>query len=96
MERNVVANSQYSRREAIKLNAVSADITDVLEENICKTLSLTASNIIPNDLYACHRMERSDRVIVRFKCRKRKNYVVYKRKNLGNKFQELTNLKTFC
>ena len=38
-------------------------------------------------------MKRSDRVIVKFKCRQQKNSVMYKRKNLGNKSQELCNLK---
>ena len=71
-----------------------ADVTeDVLEENICKPLSLTGVNVVPNDLHACHRMKRSGRVIVKFKCRKQKNYVMCKRKNLGNKSQELSNLK---
>ena len=94
LERNAVTNSQYSRRETIELNPVPADITeDVLEENICKALSLTGVNVVPNDLHACHRMKRTDRVIVKFKCRKQKNSVMYKRKNLGNKSQELSNLK---
>ena len=94
LERNAVTNSQYSRRETIELNPVPADITeDVLEENICKALSLTGVNVVPNDLHTCHRMKRTDRVIVKFKCRKQKNSVMYKRKNLGNKSQELSNLK---
>ena len=94
LERNAVTNSQYSRRETIELNPVPADITeDVLEENICKALSLTGVNVVPNDLHTCHRMKRTDRVIVKFKCRKQKNSVMYKRKNLGNKSQELNNLK---
>ena len=38
-------------------------------------------------------MKRTDSVIVKFKCRKQKNSVMYKRKNLGNKSQELNNLK---
>ena len=38
-------------------------------------------------------MKRSDRVIVKFKCRKQKNSVMYKHKNLGNKSRELCNLK---
>ena len=89
-----MTNSQYSRRETIQLNPVPANITeDVLEENICKALPLTGVNVVPNDLHACHRMKRTDRVIVKFKCRKQKNYVMYKRKNLGNKSQELNNLK---
>ena len=58
LERNTVASSQYSRREAIELNPVPADITeDALEENVCKALSLTGVNVVPNDLHACHRMK---------------------------------------
>ena len=50
-----VANSQYSRRETIELNPVHADITkDALDENVCKALSLTGVNVVPNDLHACH------------------------------------------
>ena len=53
--RNAVASSQYSRRETIELNPVAADITeDALEENVCKALSLTGVNVVPNDLPACH------------------------------------------
>ena len=71
MERNAVTNSQYSRRETIELNPVPAEIhEDVLEDSICKALSLTEVNVVPEDLQACHPMKRSDRVIVKFKCRK--------------------------
>ena len=94
LERNAVTNSQYSRRETIELNPVPAEIhEDVLEDSICKALSLTGVNVVPEDLQACHRMKRSDRVIVKFKCRKQKQSLMYKRKNLGTKSQELTNLK---
>ena len=89
-----MANSQYSRRRAIELNPVLADITeDVLEENVWKILSLTGANVVPNDLHACHRMKRSDSVIVKFKCLKQKNSVMYKRKNRANKSLKLSNLK---
>ena len=92
LERNAVANSQYSRIETIE--PVPADITeDVLEENTGKALSFTGVNVVPNDLHACNRMKRADRVIVKFKYRKQKNSVTYKRKNLGNKSQELNNVK---
>ena len=71
LERKAVTSSQYSRRETIELNPVSAEIhEDVLEESICKGLSLTGVNAVPKDLHACHRMERSDKVIIKFKCRK--------------------------
>ena len=94
LERNAVTNSQYSRKEKIELNHVPTDITEnVLEENICKAFPLTGVNVIPNDLAACHRIKRSDKVTVKFKYCKQKNSIMYKRKNLGNKSQELTNLK---
>ena len=94
LEHNTVTSSQYSRQETIELNPVPAEIhEDVLEDSICKELSLTGVNIVPDDLQACHRMKRSDRVKVKFKCRKQKQSLIYKRKNLGTKSQELTNLK---
>ena len=86
LERNAVANSQYSRREIIELSLVSAGIhDDVLEASVCKALSLTGANIVPEDMHACHRMKRSGRVMIRFKCRKEKQSVMYKRKNLHEK-----------
>ena len=94
LERNAVINSQYSRRETIKLNPVPAEIhEDVLEESVCKALSLIGVNAVPKDLHACYRMKRSDRGIVKFKCCKQKQSLMYKRKNLSTKSQELTNLK---
>ena len=94
MEHNPVTNSQYSRRETIELNPVPAEIhEDVLEDSICKALSLTGVNVVPEDLQACHQTKKSDRVIVKFKCCKQKQSLIYKRKNLGTKSQELTNLR---
>ena len=93
MERNDVTNSQYSKRETIELNPVSAKVReDVSQESTCKALSLTGINVLLEDLHACHRMKRSDRVIVKFKCCKQKQSLMYKRKNLGTKSHELTNL----
>ena len=61
LEGNTVTNSHYSRRETNKLNPVSAEIhEDVLEESICRTLSLKEVNNVPENLHACHRMKRSD------------------------------------
>ena len=94
LERNAVTNSQYSRRETIEVNPVPAEIQDdVLEASVCKVLSLTGVTIAPEDLHPCHRMKTSDRVIIKFKCQKQKQSVMYKRKNLGTKSQELSNLK---
>ena len=77
LERNAVTNSHYSRRETIELNLVPAEIhEDVLEDSICKSLSLTGVNVVPEDLQAFHRMKRSDRLIVKFKCRKQKQSLI--------------------
>ena len=55
LELNAVTNSPYSRRETIELNPVPAEIQeDVLEDSICKALSLTGINVVPEDLQACH------------------------------------------
>ena len=86
LEHNTVTNSQCSRRETIELNPVPAEIhEDVLEKSICKVLSLTGVNVVPEDLHACHRMKRSNRVTLKFKCRKQKQSLIYKRKNLATK-----------
>ena len=91
---NAVTNSQWKRRETIELNPVPAEIhEDVWEESICKALSLTGVNVVSENLQDCHRMKRLDRAIVKFKCHKQKNLLIYKRKNLGTKSQKLTNLK---
>ena len=51
LECNAVTNSQYSSQETTELNPVPADIhEDVLEDSICKALSLTGVNIVPGDL----------------------------------------------
>ena len=54
LEHNAVTNSQYSRQETIELNPVPAEIHDVLEDGICKALSLTGVNLVPEDLEVCH------------------------------------------
>ena len=58
LECNAVTNSHYSRRETIELNPVAAEIHEgVLEESICKALSLTRVNIVPEDLQDFHHMK---------------------------------------
>ena len=66
---------------------------NVLEDSICKVLPLTGARIVPADLHAYHCMKRSYRVKVKFKCCKQKQSLMYKRKHLDTKSQELTNLK---
>ena len=53
--KNAVSNSQYHRRETLVLNPVPQGIDDnVLEDEICKALTLTGLEVVPKDLHACH------------------------------------------
>ena len=71
LEKNAVSNAQYRRRKALELNLVPQDIHgNVLEDTICKALSLIGQDVVPKDLHACYRMSNRDRVIVKFKDRK--------------------------
>ena len=55
LERNAVTNYQYSRRETIELNPVPAETHEnVLEDSICKALSLRGVNVVSEDLQAGH------------------------------------------
>ena len=51
LECNAVTNSQCSSQETTELNPVPAEIhEDVLEDSICRALSLTGVNTVPEDL----------------------------------------------
>ena len=52
LERNVVNNAQYLRRESLEVNPVPCDIGDsVLEETVCRAISLTRHEVTPDDLH---------------------------------------------
>ena len=73
---------------------MSSDIAeDVLEQYVCQALSLTGISVERDDLQACHRMRKKDRVIIKFKCRKQKDRVISNRKTLQNKSLNLTRLR---
>ena len=94
LERNNLNNAQYTRKEILEINPVPSDIADdVLEQSVCQALSLTGISVEPDDLQACHRMRKKDRVIIKFKCRKQKHRVLLNRKTLQNKSLDLTQLK---
>ena len=94
LERNNLNNAQYTRRKTLEINPVPSDIADdVLEQSVCQALSLTGISVEPNDLQACHRMRKKDRVIIKFKCRNQKHLVLLNRKTLQNKILDLRLLK---
>ena len=59
LERNAVTNSQYYRREIIEINPVPESLGDeLLEENVCKALSLTGVNVTPEQLHSSHHLKK--------------------------------------
>ena len=93
LQRNAVSNAQYHRRKSLETNTVPTSISDdVLENSVCRALSLTGHEVKPDDLQACHRLKKKDTVIVKFKCSKQKRSILINRKNLRNKSDVLTQL----
>ena len=60
LERNAVSNAQYHCRESLlEINPVPASVgDDVLENSICRALSLTSHEVKPDDLQACHPLKK--------------------------------------
>ena len=51
LERNVVSNAQYHRRETLEITPVPSSIgDDVLENSVCRALSPTGHKVKPDDL----------------------------------------------
>ena len=93
MKNNAVTNFQCHTREAIEINPVLESLVDkILEENICKALSLTGVNVIPEQLHSCNCLKKQNCVIVKFKCNKQRQNVLFNQKNLKEKSSHLTQL----
>ena len=61
LERNAVSNAQYHRRESLQINPVPASISDhVLENSVCRALSLTGHEVKSDDLQPCHRLKKKE------------------------------------
>ena len=69
-----------------EVNPVPLSINNAdLEEKVSESLCLTGSKGKPDDLDTYHRMKKNDQVIIKFKNRKQKNGVIFKRKELTTK-----------
>ena len=78
----------------LEINPVHHSINNVdLEEKVCVVLFLTGTKVDPNDLDDCHRMKKKDKVIIKFKSRKQRNDVIFKRKELKSKGDDLLALQ---
>ena len=90
LERNALNTAQYVRRETIEINPVVQSIPFAdLENKVCQALSLTGTTVTPDNLQACHRMRNKEKVIVKFKDRKQRNKVIFSRKELKSKGEQL-------
>ena len=59
-ERNAVSNAQYHHHEPLEINPVPVSIGDnVLENRVCRALSLTSHQVKPDDLQACHSLKKT-------------------------------------
>ena len=94
LEHNALNNAQYVHRETIGINPIpqSILITD-LENKVCQALSLTGTTVTLDNLQACHHMKNKEKVIVEFKDRKQRNKVIFSRKELKSKGQQLRDLQ---
>ena len=55
LKRNAVSNAQYHLRKSLEINPVPASTRDdILENRVCRALSLTGHELKPDDLQAWH------------------------------------------
>ena len=59
-----MTDSQYHGRETLEINPVPESLgNEILEENVCKALSLAGVNVTPEQLLSCRRLKKRNRVI---------------------------------
>ena len=74
----------------LETNPVPHSINNVdREENVCESLCLTSTKVKSENLDACHRMKKKDKVIIKFKKWKQRNDVIFKQKELKSKGEDL-------
>ena len=94
LERSTVNNAQYHGRESLEVNLITRDIGDnVLEETLCRAISLTGHEVTPDDLHECYRLKNKYRVISKLRDRKLKHSIRTNRNVLQSKSLELYKLK---
>ena len=78
----------------MEINPIPQSIPSTdLENKVCQAVSLTGTTVTPDDLQACHCMKNKEKVIVKFKDRKQRNKVIFSRKELKSKGEQLRDLQ---
>ena len=61
LEQNAVNSVQYHRRQSLEVNPVLREFgNNILEETVCRAISLTGHEVTPDDLHTCHRLKHKD------------------------------------
>ena len=90
IERDLLNASQYLRNRQIEVHNVPEDVDNTaLPEKVCEAISLTGSVVTPNHLDKCHRLSNNSSVILEFNTRKDRDNILFNRKSLKNKQEEL-------
>ena len=67
----------------LEVNPVPQSISnDELEQSACYVLLLIGTTVKPDDIHVCHQMKDKEKVIIKFKDRKQRNDVLFKKKEL--------------
>ena len=81
IERQCWKNAQYSRRECVEVVGLSSSIEGKeLEPTVCRVFQDIGVDIMGKSIEACHRLNKSDRTIVKFSRRKDCEHVLRKKK----------------
>ncbi|XP_057310282.1 uncharacterized protein LOC130648259 [Hydractinia symbiolongicarpus] len=85
LERRCFSNEQYSRRECVEVTGIDELVgDDYIEEKLCHILKKIDIDITPDNIKACHRLKKRDRVIVKFSRRKDCLETLFNRSKLKN------------
>ena len=85
MERNMHRLEQYSRRECIEIAGIPSSITNnLLEEHVLLIFEKFDVVLEAMDIVACHRLGKTNRVIVKLLNRKDSQYILGKKYKLRN------------
>ena len=97
LERQCSANAQYSRKECLEVVGIPRQVDDnLLKTKVLSIFEKVGCTIDPGFIDDCHRLgKNSDRVIVKFSCRKDCKQVLQAKKDLKDLNTDDLNTETY-
>ena len=94
VEKELTRTSQYTLNRQLELHRVPESVgeQEVLQNAVCQALSLTGVQVTPDQLDKCHRLKKKTSVVIEFKQRVQRDPVLFARKNLKTKKDQLKEL----